>query len=403
MRDTAKLDWQVPTDEWQQFREYVEDKFGGLEGYLGREAEAAMREYADADGYAAVEDRVDRLVNAAGRTPSDPFKEKNSSRLHQQSTTRVTVRVDEWVKDRFREAASKSADTFGVAFARAIQVRRDGGRAGRLERKLDRVIDDAEGMLTFIDEDTDEGGLSKVDRNTIVICHRLAPDSDAQFTDDELNAEIHEIAGRGQRASDPTLERYRELVIDRLNYEPHPGAAANPSTDQTVWVPAHVAEEDAPDGVPVEVRRPTDQLDHDDRVRRIQLVLGRRAGNRSSGKVSVRATEIQEDVLDDAVTRSTTLSLMEHAALSMPGIDIHRNGTNASLRLNLQELGEGEPELFEEIIEYRDAETNSLLDETTETTVADYGATQSAGPDMDTLSKAGEDAATDGGGPPRRD
>ncbi|SEH60658.1 hypothetical protein SAMN05192561_11225 [Halopenitus malekzadehii] len=400
MRDTVMVDWQVPADEWESFREYVEKKFDGLEGYLGREAEAAMREYADADGYGDVEDRVDRLVNAAGRTP-DPFKEKNSSRLHQQSTTRVTVRVDEWVKDEFRKAANESEDTFGVAFARAIQVRRDGGRAGRLERKLDRVIDDAEGMLTFIDEDTEEGGLSKVDRNTIVICQRLAPSTDDQFTDDELNAEIHEIAGRGRRASGPTLERYRDLVIERLGYEPHPGVEANPSKDQTVWVPEHVADEIAPDGVPVEVRRPVDQLEREQRVRRIRLVLGRRAGNRSSGKVSVRAAEIQADVLEDAVTRSTTLSLMEEAALSIPGIEISRSRTNASLRVDLQQLGEGEPELFEEIIAYRDADADSLLDETTETTVADYGATQGPGADLETLSAAGEDAAADGGGPPR--
>lgn len=399
MRETVMVDWQVPADEWERFREYVEEKNGGLDGYLGREAEAAMREYADADGYDDVEDRVDRLVRAAGRTPSDPFKEKNSSRLHEQETTRVTVRVDEWVKDEFRAAAEKSEDTFGVAFARAIHVRRDGGRAGRLERKLERVVEDAESMLTMIDEDSEPGELGKVDRNTIVICNRLVQDEGDQFMDDELNAEVHAVAGRGQKASDPTLERYRDLVIDRLGYEPHPIAESNPKVDQTVWVPAHVADDLAPDGVPAEVRRPVDQLDRDECVRRIRLVLGRRAGNRSSGKVSVRATEIHEDILEEAVSRSTTLSLMEEAALSMPGIQIHRSGQNASLRLDLQQLGEEDGELFEEIIAYRDAESESLLDETTETTVADYGATTSPGSELDTLADAGENAAADGGGP----
>lgn len=401
MRETVKLDWLVPADEWEQFREYVEEKNGGLDGYLGREAEAAMREYADADGYGSVEDRVDRLVRAAGRTPNDSFKEKNSSRLHEQETARVTVRVDEWVKDEFRAAAEKSEDTFGVAFGRAIHVRRDGGRAGRLERKLERVVEDAESMLTMIDEDSEPGELGKVDRNTIVICNRLVEEEGDQFTDSELDAEVHAVAGRGQQASDPTLERYRDLVLDRLGYEPHPLAESNPKVNQTVWVPAHVAEDLAPEGVPVEVRRPVDQLDRDDRVRRIQLVLGRRAGNRSSGKVSVRATEIHDDILNGLVSRSTTLSLMEEAALSMPGIEIHRNGQNASLRLDLQQLGGGEPELFEEIIAYRDAESPSLLDETTETTVADYGATTSPSSELDTLADAGKDAAADGGGPSR--
>lgn len=400
MRDSVKVDWQVPADEWERFREYVEEKNGSLDGYLGREAEAAMREYADVDGYDDIEDYVDRLIRAAGRTSSDPFK-KNSSRLHQQSTTRVTVRVDEWVKDEFRSAAEQSEDTYGLAFARAIQVRRDGGRAGRLERKLGRVVDDAESMLTKIDGDSEQDELGKVDRTTISICHGLVTDEGDQFTDDELNEEIHAVAGRGSRASDPTLERYRELVLDRLGYESDPGVESNPTVDQTVWVPEHVAEDIAPEGVPAEARRPVEQLDRDDRVRRIRLAVGRRAANRSSGEVSVRTTEIREDILKDAVSRSTTLSLMKDAELSIPGIKLHRNRQNASLQFDLQKLGEAEAELLEEIIAYRDAETSNLLDETTETTVTDYGADASTGSELDTLAVAGEDAAADGGEPSR--
>lgn len=401
MRDSVKVDWQVPADEWERFREYVEEKNGGTDGYLGREVEEAMREYAGVDGYEDIEDHVDRLVQAAGRTPSDPLKEKNSSRLHQQSTIRVTVRVDEVVKDEFRSAAEQSEDTYGLVLARAITARRDGGRAGRLERKLERVVEDAESMLTKIDGDSEQDELGTVDRNTITICHRLVTDEGDQFRDDELNAEIHAVAGRGQWASDPTIERYRKLVLDRLDYEPHPGVESNPKVDQTVWVPEDVAEEVMPEGVPVEARRPVEQLDSDDRVRRIQLEVGRRASNLRSGRVSVHTTEIQEGILMDAVSRSTTLSLMENAARSMPGVRFQHNGQNASLQLDLQDLGEAEAELFEEIIAYRDAETTSLLDETTETTVVDYGADASSETELDTLATAGEDAAADGVGPSR--
>lgn len=47
MRDRTLLDWRVPEAEWERFVEHVENEFGSIEGYLGREAEAAMREYAD--------------------------------------------------------------------------------------------------------------------------------------------------------------------------------------------------------------------------------------------------------------------------------------------------------------------------------------------------------------------
>jgi hypothetical protein len=393
------VDWRVPADEWDKFCEYVKEKNNGHDGYLGREAEKAMREYADIDGYGDIEDSLNRLVQATGRTPSDPYKEKNSSNLHQQSTTRVTVRVAEQIKNKFKSVVEESDDTYGLAFARAIQVRRSGGRADRLKQKLDRVAEDAEPILTKINEDSESDKLGIVDRNTIAICRKLVPNEGVQFTDDDLNTEIHSVAGRGSRASDPTLKRYRELVPDRLGYEPHPGVESNPTADQTVWVPEHVAEELAPEGVPAEARRPVEQLDRDDRIRRIQLVVGRRAANQSSGKVSVPAPEINEDILNDAVSRSTTLSLMKNTTLSTPGIQIHQGRKSTSLRLDLEDLGEANEELFKDIMAYRNADLSSLPDETTEKTGPDCGEKSSPGSKLDTLAAAGEDAATDGGDP----
>jgi hypothetical protein len=51
-----------------------QSKFGTVAGYLGREAELAMKQYIDADGYARVEALVDRLVSAAGRSPDNATK-----------------------------------------------------------------------------------------------------------------------------------------------------------------------------------------------------------------------------------------------------------------------------------------------------------------------------------------
>jgi len=388
MRDTVELDWRVPTSEWEQFREFVQNKHGGLDGYLGYEAEAAMKEYADLDGGDEVEQIVDRLVEAAGRRPESLTG--NQTDFSQTETTRVQVRVERRVKDTFRTQAEEGDDNYGVAFARALRSHREGGRYGRLKRKLNRVTDDAESLLEEMDDSERSDGLNKVDRNTLVICNRLGD----QFTDDELNSEIHDIAGRGQYASDPTLEKYRDLVFERLGVEPHPHAA------KTVWVPKERAAELVPDGTPRECRQPVQLLDRDDRVRRIQLTLGRRAAKRSSGRMTARTPTIRKDVLDGKVSVASTLELMEIAQMT-EGFHLDRSGDSAALRVDLSVVQEMEIDLMEEIIAYRDAETDSLLGETTGTTVDQFTdgspSPQDAGARLETLAGA----VTDGGGPSR--
>lgn len=388
MRDPVVLDWRVPRPVWKRFREYVQDQFGSLDGYLGREAEAAMKEYADADGYTGVEERVNQLVQAAGRTPEGASKEKTSD-LSNKETTRVTARVDEVVKDEFRSVAKKGDATLGVAFARALDMYMDGGRAARLERKLDRVLDDATAVLEEMNPEESEGGLSSQQRKVITICNRLGE----QFTEEELIAEIDDVAGRYEHASEPTRERYKEYVLDRLDVEPHPNAP------KTVWVPSEYAAELVPDGTPRECRLPTELLDHDQQVRRIQLVAGRRAAERSTGRVRVNTADVHEDVLEREVSKSTVLTLMEEAALT-PGYHLDRERETASLRVNLKKMKETDPDLFREIIEYRDGEADELLSGTTESTVTDFTDGPSA-TDVNDRMDALSNAVTDGGGPSR--
>jgi len=156
MSDRTCLDWRVPKAEWEQFREYVENEPGRLSGSLGRGAEAAMKEYTNTDAGATVEEQIDRLITAAGRTPEKPFKEKKTQ-LADAETTRVMVRVDPAVKDDFRDTVG-AEESFGVAFARAIRNYREGGRTARLERKLDRVLDDVDEALTKLEEKTAGSG-----------------------------------------------------------------------------------------------------------------------------------------------------------------------------------------------------------------------------------------------------
>lgn len=392
MRNPEILDWRVPRGEWERFREYVEDENGSLDGYLGREAEAAMREYAESDGYEEVEDQVDRLVRAAGRRPKDYGREKKFDAITSQPTTRVTVRVDEDVKNDFRAAADNKDHSYGVEFAQAIWKYTNGGRAGRLEEKLSRIVDDAEALLSEASDSTDdEQKLGKKDRNVIQICNNL----NEQFTDAELERQIHDVAGRNSRASDPTVREYRELVLDRLDVSPHPFA------EETVWIPTEDVRDHVPEGVPGECWKPLDDLDHDDRVWRIIYAAGRRAAKRQSGKVTVREPTVRSDVFNDEIERDQTLTLMEEAAF-YDGVTIERNGEEAALKINLYRIAESGPTDFQTIIDYRDAGADPLLGELTDSTVSDFTGEQPSGPSgpdsrLDELTDATAPASSDGG------
>ncbi len=380
MYDRVRVDWYVPAEEWQRFRDHVENEFGSVSGYLGREAEAAMREYADADGYERIEEQIDRLVEAAGRRPSAASKEKNSQ-LASQETTRVTVKVESEIKDKFRATASQSENSFGMEFARAIRSYRDGGRAARLERKLDRVLDDAAGLLSEVSDTDSDDSLSAVERKTIAIANELGE----EFTDDDLEEAIVEVGGVD---SEPSIEKYRDLVTDKLDMEPHPNVGH-------LWVPSEKAAELAP-GQPEECRKPVDRLDKAERVRRIQLAVGRRAGCRDSGKARVDTSAIRESVLDSDVSKSNTLDLMRSAA-RVDGISVDDASDTTALKVDLKSLAKGDPDLFDEVITYRDEAESGLVTGPISPTMDDYtdepSASETNSVSMDQLANA----RTDGG------
>ena len=206
MSDRVRVDWKVPESEWNHFRNYVRSEYGSLEGYLGREVENAMREYALTDGYERVEQLVDRLVQAAGRTLGD-YSEEKRNRFNG-DTTRVTARVDPLVKDSFRDRADDDTGSYGRVLAKALRAYREGGRAARLEDKLERIVDDAESMLETVRDDESGTSMGKKERQTIAICSDLP----SPFNRDQLEEKIKQHAG----SSDYYLEEYTEQVVDRL-------------------------------------------------------------------------------------------------------------------------------------------------------------------------------------------
>ena len=205
MSNRVRVDWQVPESEWEHFCEYVRSEFDGYKSYLGREVEKAMQEYALTDGYEEVEQLVDRLVQAAGRTLGDSQQKINS---FESGTTRVTARVDPTVKDSFKRRADGEENTsYGRVLAKALRAYREGGRSSRVKDKLERVVDDAESMLETVRDDSDSN-MGKKERQTVAICSDLP----SPFSRDQLEEKITEHAG----SSDYYIDEYTELVTDRL-------------------------------------------------------------------------------------------------------------------------------------------------------------------------------------------
>ena len=358
---TQRLDWYVPADEWDRFREWVHDEVGTYDGALGREAESAMLEWVDEDDYSHAETLVDRLVEAAGRRPSAGVsKNKNSlSDALDGDTTRVTVRVRSSVREQFRDHVRDHADNpTGRVLARALREYRLGGRAARLTDKLERVVDDAERVLSELEATADAGDdddLGERERKVVAIADQLGE----EFVDDELVDAIHRVAGRGPTASDPTVETYRELVTDHLDVEPHPNTP-------DVWIPRDEARRIAGD-VPAVVRQPVCHLDHDERVRRLRLALGHRAGC-NNGKARVTTDEVRTAVFDAEIARQTAVSLMQDAAF-IRGFETDEND-RCALRANLRRLTDDE--LVDDLNQYGETADSGLLDAPTETRLDDY-------------------------------
>ena len=337
MREYLKLDWRVPTDVWDRFRDHVQEKFDGLEGRLGREAEHAMQEYADADTLAEGEELLNELLRTAGRTCGDTEQEKTSE-LATTETTRVQVRVDSVVKDKFRAVVTDSDDSYGVAFARALREYLDGGRDSRVVEKLRRISDACKDVFAEMNPDTDDG-LSSKQRKIYAICDRLH----TQFTDERLLTVIDDIAGEGDRASAPTRKQYRETITERLDVEPHP-------QNSDIWIPTEEAKQIAGHATPRVCRLPVSHLDRDEKLRRIQLEAGRQAVAATNNCTRLTATTVREEILECAVSEARTRELLEQ---TVDGYRSRRKHGKRVLDVDFSAVMESDLELAEKIYDYQ--------------------------------------------------
>lgn len=320
MTSRSKVDWRVPATEWEAFEDFIHEKYGEIEGYVGREVESAMREWVDMDRGSDAEKTLDRLVRAAGRRPADLEGKKppSSDRFVDADTTRVSCYVHSDVRAGFTSVVDETDDRLGVALARALSEYRQGGRDARLEQKLERIADDAEDLLSEISDDADpEAGLPIREKRTVAICNRLGP----SFTEDDLDEAIASVAGDSQA----TLEHYRERVIDRLGCAQHPN---NPR----VYIPRQEAERIAeefglpgPDAPAID-RKPYRDLSREEKVEGLRLELARKAHSRN-GSASVTVSKVHDGIFDGKGSKDHIRGLMDEAA-EYHGYSMERSATS---------------------------------------------------------------------------
>jgi len=301
MSDRVRLDWRLSADVYSKFKEAARDKLGGFDGYASRAAARAMREFIDSDDYAALESKIDRLVQAAGRTP-EKRDEKNLARDTSGDRTRICARVSAELKERFKSYVDQHTDLYyGQALERAFRVYLDGGRAARLERKLDRVVDDAEAVLSEV---TDNGDLTHRERKTIAVCKELGD----EFTRDELEETIRDVAGVD---SDPSIKTYTERVIDRLDVVEHPNNSSVLVPEDTAAEIAEKCGTAAPDAPAID-RKDYQDLSREEKIHGVRLELARRAADRQ-GKARFRVEHLREHVFGPTPTSSHLSTLLEAA------------------------------------------------------------------------------------------
>lgn len=299
MASGEKVNWRIPSGEWQKFLDYVHDKCGDTSGYTTREVASAMEEWIDQDDYAGVEEKIDRLVRAAGRTPDGLSKIKSSrdSLSGDGDTTKVQTRVHPDLKAEFRAVAKESDDRVGIQLAKALRAHREGGRARRLEEKVDRIVDDAEELLSDF---AGEESMTLSEKRKIKICQRFTDRNEVLRS--EIEEAISEISGPS------VIDRYMQPVLDNLGLVPHP------YKPEELFIPKEERAEMQMADKPAVERKDYDDLTRDEKVRGIQIELARDASSRRTGKAEMIAQTIKDDVFNSRSSEGHTYDIMREAA-----------------------------------------------------------------------------------------
>lgn len=306
MTSRSKVDWRVPEKEWEAFKDFIHEKYGEIEGYVGREVESAMREWADMDRGSDNEKVLDRLIRAAGRRPADRTEKKppSSDRFVDADTTRASCYVHSDVRAAFTSFVDDTDDRLGVALARALREYRQGGRDARIGEKLDRIADDAEDFLSEIADDGESESMSLRKKRTINICRRFA--DRYEIKRDELHAAIADVAG------ETVIDAYEGRVLDRMGYAQHPVNEQLLLPIDDVRNAAENLDLPGPDAPAID-RKPYRDLSREEKVEGLRIELARKAYSRGGG-ASVAVSKVHDGIFDGKGSRNHIQSLMNEAA-----------------------------------------------------------------------------------------
>lgn len=343
MSGSVKLNWSVPAEEWKRFRHYVEHKHGQIKGYVAREAERAMLEYAEADEYAGVEDKIDRLLKASGELGLGDEKKNNSVEIDRDGeTVQVGCRVSERAKDAFRSHVAQTELRLGIAFAHAIQLRRDGGRPSRLEDKLDRIVDEAESLLKVNDDTRDAGeSMTKKERQTVAVCRdvRETLEQKGDTDPDTIPKKYVEQSIKDllcdETTSDPYdyyIPTYMETVKERLGYVTPPEA------------PGLLKKEELVGQTPPHERKKYADLSTEERIDAVKIELGRQA-IRNGGRRQQDVQHFREQLFDGKPRESTVKNYMRQAG-EYGGFSTTKLHGKLKMKCKLEEVAD------EELLEY---------------------------------------------------
>jgi len=296
-------------------------------------------EYAEADEYAGVEDKIDRLLKASGELGLGDEKKNNSVEVDRDGeTVQVGCRVSQRAKDAFRSHVAQTELRLGVAFAHAIQLRRDGGRPSRLEDKLERIVDEAESLLKVNDDTRDAGeSMTKKQRQTIAVCRDVRQKLQDNGTPDpdEIPKKVVEESIKDllcdETTSDPYdyyVPTYMEQVKERLGYVTSPDR------------PGLLKKEELVGQTPPHERKEYADLSTEERIDAVKIELGRQA-IRNGGRRQQDVQHFREQLFDGKPRESTVKNYMKQAG-KYGGFSTTKMHGKLKLRCKLEEVGDEE-------------------------------------------------------------
>lgn len=251
----VQLGWRVPLCEWARFERSVAQKWGKTAGYLRFELQEAMREFLDEDDLLAEAETLLQRAETLGDASSSMVDARRSRQYRGAETRKVTHRIHPKLKARFIAYAEEcNASSYGRLLAVALRAYRDGGRARRILDRIERAITNGEDedhpstKTTTTDETTASTPSENTDStntgtpaatDTAGTTTTPTPQRTTSPTVDaatvlEIATELadhntipqsridREIARTVSDRNAPTIQAYREAVIEQLDFVEHP-------------------------------------------------------------------------------------------------------------------------------------------------------------------------------------